>query len=123
MSVEVLTQGSGVSESYIIKYGATMTIDRQITIQTNMDQVFKYYYITGQTQEYNTNGILNFYYTFYQNVDQIQQGCVVYQNLYNFYTAEQLFEIQITTTQVIITSLKYNFALRYYYHFLLSFWN
>ena len=60
MSVKVLTQGSGVSESYVIKYGATMTIDRQITIQTNMDQVFKYYYITGQTQEYNTNGILNF---------------------------------------------------------------
>ena len=37
MSVKVLTQGSGVSESYVIKYGATMTIDRQITIQTNMD--------------------------------------------------------------------------------------
>lgn len=123
MSVEVLTQGSGVSESYVINYAAAMTIDRQITIQTNMDQVFKYYYITGQTQEYKKNGILNFYYTFYQNAPQVQQGCVVYQNSYNFYTAEYLFEIQITTTQVIITSLKYNFALRYFYYFLLSFWN
>ena len=37
MSVEVLTQGSGVSESYVINYAAAMTIDRQITIQTNMD--------------------------------------------------------------------------------------
>ena len=123
MSVEVLTQGSGVSESYVINYAAAMTIDRQITIQTNMDQVFKYYYITGQTQEYKKNGILNFYYTFYQNAPQVQQGCVVYQNSYNFYTAEYLFEIKITTTQVIITSLKYNFALRYFYYFLLSFWN
>lgn len=123
MSVEVLTQGGGVSESYVINYAAAMTIDRQITIQTNMDQVFKYYYITGQTQEYKKNGILNFYYTFYQNAPQVQQGCVVYQNSYNFYTAEYLFEIQITTTQVIITSLKYNFALRYFYYFLLSFWN
>lgn len=123
MSVEVLTQGSGVSESYVIRCSVAMTTDRQVTIQTNMDQVFKYYYITGQMQEYKKNGILNFYYTFYQNAPQVQQGCVVYQNSYSFYTAEYLFNIQITTTQVIITSLKHDFAQRFFYYFLLSFWN